>query len=53
MSRSVMALAAWMIRSGMAANEALAAIDRVRPERVHRPYIRIALGLYEDWLAAQ
>lgn len=53
MSRSVMAVAAWMIRQGMSADEALAVIDRARPERVRRPYIRIALGLYEDWLATQ
>jgi len=48
-----MAVAAWMIRGGMSADEALAAIDHARPERVRRPYIRIALALYEDWLAAR
>lgn len=53
MSRSVMAVAAWMIRRGATAEQALAAIDRARPQRVRRPYIRIALQLYEDWLAAQ
>ncbi len=53
MSRSVMALAAVLIRNGMTPDEALAAIDRVRPERVRRPYIRISLSLYEDWLTAR
>jgi protein-tyrosine phosphatase len=53
MSRSVMAAAAWMIRNGMTGDQALAAIDRVRPERVRRPYIRIALLLYENWRAAR
>ena len=53
MSRSAMAVAAWMIRGGMSADEALAAIDRARPERVRRLYIRIALALYEGWLAAR
>jgi protein-tyrosine phosphatase len=53
MSRSAMAIAACMMRRGMTADRALSAIDRVRPERVRRPYIRIALRLYEDWLAAR
>lgn len=54
MSRSVLAVAAWMIRHrDLDAAAALAAIDRVRPERVRRPYIGLALALYEDWLAAR
>jgi protein-tyrosine phosphatase len=53
MSRSVVAVSAWMVRKGMSVDDALAVIDRTRPERVRRPYIRIALELYEDWLATQ
>ncbi len=42
-----------MMHRGMTADQALAAIDRVRPVRVRRPYMRIALDLYADYLAAQ
>ena len=53
MSRSVLGVSAWMMRRGMTADRALAAIDRVRPARVHRPYMRIALDLYAQYLAEQ
>lgn len=53
MSRSVLAVCAWMMHRGMTADQALAAIDRVRPIRIRRPYMRIALDLYAEWLAAQ
>ena len=36
-----------------ALGDALADIDRVRPTRIRRPYMRIALELYADHLAAQ
>jgi membrane-associated phospholipid phosphatase len=52
-ARGVLAVCAWMMHRGMTAEQALAAIDRVRPERVRRPYMRIALDLYADYLAAQ
>lgn len=51
MSRSVLAVAAWMIRQGKTREEALTAIDKVRPERVRKPYISISLELYEEYLA--
>lgn len=50
MSRGVLAVAAWSMRRGATAARALAAIDRVRPERVRRPYMRIALDLYAGYL---
>ncbi|MBE9552504.1 MAG: hypothetical protein IMF05_03475, partial [Proteobacteria bacterium] len=53
MARGVLVVCAWMMRQGMTADQALAVIDRVRPERIRRPYIRIALDLYADYLAAQ
>jgi hypothetical protein len=53
MARGVLAVCAWMMRQGMTASQALAAIDRIRPERIRRPYIRIALDLYADYLVAQ
>jgi len=49
MSRSVLAVGAWMILNGCTKKEALARIDQVRPERVQRPYIDISLNLYEDY----
>jgi hypothetical protein len=51
MSRSVLAVCAWMMRGGLSQSEALARIDRIRPERVRRPYMGIALDLYADYLA--
>ncbi|MEN8196362.1 MAG: phosphatase PAP2/dual specificity phosphatase family protein, partial [Pseudomonadota bacterium] len=53
MARGVLAVCAWMMRQGMTVDQALAAIDRIRPERIRRPYIRVALDLYADYLAAQ
>lgn len=53
MARGVLAVCAWMMRQGMSVDQALAAIDRVRPERIRRPYMRIALELYADYLGAQ
>jgi hypothetical protein len=50
MARGVLAVCAWMMHRGMTADQALAAIDRVRPERIRRPYMRIALELYSEWL---
>ena len=50
MSRSALALCAWMIRRGKSKEEALELIDRARPERVRRPYIAIALDLFENHL---
>ena len=49
MSRSVLAVSAWLIRNGHTTQEALAHVGRVRPERVTRPYIAISLELYEDY----
>ena len=53
LSRGVLAVSAWMMRQGMTAGQALAAIDRVRPARVRRPYMRIALDLYAEYLGGQ
>ena len=53
MARGVLAICAWMMHRGMTADQALAAIDRSRPERIRRPYMRIALGLYGEWLVAE
>lgn len=53
MARGVLAVCAWMMRQGMTADQALAAIDRIRPTRIRRPYMRIALDLYADYLAGQ
>lgn len=53
MSRSVLAVAAWMVRHGQSFEEALAVLDQVRPERVRKPYMAISLKLYEEYLAAQ
>ena len=50
MSRSVLAVCAWLIRNGSTTQEALEVLDRARPERVTRPYIAISLELYEDYL---
>ena len=50
MSRSVLAVCAWLIRNGNTAQQALEVLDRARPERVTRPYIAISLELYEDHL---
>ncbi len=47
MSRSVLAVCAWLVASGSTPAEALARIDRVRLRRVRRPYMAIALELYE------
>lgn len=52
-ARGVLAVCAWMIYRGMTVDQALAAIDRVRPERIDRPYMSIALELYADYLATQ
>ena len=51
MSRSVLGVCAWMIKQGASKEEALVRVDSARPERVHRPYITIALDLYERHLA--
>ena len=50
MSRSVLAVCAWLIRNGSTIQQALDVLDRARPERVTRPYIAISLELYEDHL---
>ena len=50
MSRSVLAACAWMMSRGSSKEVALERIDRARPDRVRRPYIAIALELYEDHL---
>lgn len=50
MSRSVLVVAAWLMRCGHTAEDALKIVDRARPERVRRPYIEISLQLYEDYL---
>ncbi|MBX9634024.1 MAG: hypothetical protein K2X44_03500, partial [Magnetospirillum sp.] len=50
MSRSVLAACAWLIRHGSDRHQALAILDRARPERVRRPYIEISLDLYERYL---
>jgi len=47
LSRSARAVCAWMIRQGRTKEEALARLDSVRPQRVRRPYMTIALDLYE------
>ena len=50
MSRSVLAICAWLMRNGRTAQHALEVLDRARPDRVTRPYIAISLELYEDYL---
>lgn len=50
MSRSVLAICAWLIRRGHTVQESLAIIDLARPERVTRSYITVSLELYEDYL---
>ena len=50
MSRSVLAVCAWLIRNGHSAEGALNLVGRVRAERVSRPYMRISLDLYEAFL---
>ena len=50
MSRSVLVVAAWLMRCGNTAEGALEIVDQARPERVRRPYIEISLQLYEDYL---
>ena len=50
LSRSVLAAAAWLMRGGKSKAEALEVIDRVRPDRVRRTYMSIALDLYERHL---
>lgn len=50
MSRSILASAAWLMIQGHSKENALAMIDSVRPERSHRPYMMIALDLFENFL---
>lgn len=50
MSRSVLAVCAWLMRNGHSADDAFAIVSRARPERVARPYMTIALNLYADFL---
>jgi hypothetical protein len=52
MSRSVLAVCAWLMLQGKSKEEALAAVDAARPNRVRRPYISIALALFEQHLRA-
>ena len=52
MSRSVLAVCSWAMFRGGSKEEALALIDRARPERVQRPYIAISLELFEHHLRA-
>ncbi len=52
LSRSVLAVCAWLMLQGTSKEEALATIDAVRPNRVRRPYILIALALFEEHLRA-
>ena len=51
LSRSVLAAAAWLMRGGKSKAEAIEVIDRVRPGRVRRSYMSIALDGYERHLA--
>ncbi|MCZ4281286.1 dual specificity protein phosphatase family protein [Kiloniella laminariae] len=51
MSRSVLAISAYLIQQGYSVEEALSLMDEKRPNRVRRPYIRIALELYRDYQA--
>ncbi|MCG8490630.1 MAG: dual specificity protein phosphatase family protein, partial [Sneathiellales bacterium] len=53
MSRSILASAAWLMTRGHSKEEALAMIDKTRPERSHRPYMMIALDLFENRLRQQ
>ncbi len=50
MSRSVLAACAWLMRNGKTKEQALQIVDKARPERVTRPYMSIALDLYEEYL---
>jgi len=50
MSRSVLAVSALLISQGATTAEALDIVGRARPEKINRPYISIALELYENYL---
>ncbi len=50
MSRSVLAACAWLMHKGHTAHEAMAIVDGVRPARVTRSYMNIALDLYQEYL---
>ncbi|WP_020590530.1 phosphatase PAP2/dual specificity phosphatase family protein [Kiloniella laminariae] len=50
MSRSVLAICAFLIRQGYSPAEAMALVDEKRPERVRRPYMMISLELYRTYL---
>jgi protein-tyrosine phosphatase/membrane-associated phospholipid phosphatase len=49
MSRSALAISAWLMSSGKTPHAALAAIDAVRPHRVTRPYMEISLDLLQQY----
>ena len=53
MSRSVLGIAAWMIHQGISIEEVLTRLDKIRPERVHRPYMEISIRLYAQYLAGK
>ncbi len=53
LSRSVLAVCAWLMLRGHSAEEALAVIDRARPERVRRPYMNISLDLLSEYREAR
>ncbi len=50
MSRSVLAVCAYLIKQGHSIEYALRKVDLCRPERVTRPYIPISLELYQEYL---
>lgn len=47
MSRSVLAVSAWLMQQGYTATEAFALIDQLRSHRVTRPYMAISLDLLD------
>jgi predicted protein tyrosine phosphatase len=51
LSRSVLAVSAWLMYRGCSYEEAEAVMRRVRPGYVRAPYMRITLELYEAYLA--
>ncbi len=50
LSRSVLAVSAWLMYRGCSYEEAEAVMRRVRPGYVRAPYMRITLELYADYL---
>lgn len=52
LSRSVMAVSAWMHYRGYTPEEIDRHLERIRPQHVKKAYVRIALDLYRNYLGA-